>query len=139
MMRENLAFILKLFFGVLLVLGLSVSANAQQPVNTMPQIGQAIGAGNAGNVARYFGAFVDMNINGTQSTYSQNQGEMVLRNFFEKNKAERFDAQRSTMENYGKNGFTIGTLKANTGTYKVYFRVREKDNSLQLQELRIER
>lgn len=139
MKRKNLAFILKFLSGLLLVFCLSAPAGAQQPGNPMPQIGQAIGAGNASGVARYFGAFVDMNINGTQSTYSQNQGEMILRNFFEKNKADHFEAQRSTMENGGKSGFTIGTLKANTGSFKVYFRIREKDNNLQLQELRIER
>lgn len=139
MRRENRIFVLKFIYGLFLILGLSLPASAQQSANPMPQIGQAIGAGNASGVSRYFGAFVDMNINGTQSTYSQNQGEMVLRSFFEKNKAVRFDAQRSTLENNGKSGFTIGTLKANTGNYKVYYRIREKDNNLQLQELRIER
>lgn len=139
MKRKNLVFVLKICSILLLVLLASAPAMAQQNNNPMPQIGQAIGGGNASGVARYFGSFVDMNIAGTQSTYSQNQGEMVLRSFFEKNKAERFDAQRSTIENGGKSGFTIGTLKTNTGSFKVYYRVREKDNNLQLQELRIER
>lgn len=138
MKRNYLDLVLKFFCGLLLLIGLSLPALAQSN-NPMPQIGQAIGSGNAGGVARHFGAYVEMNVNGTQSTYSQSQGEMVLRNFFDKNKAQRFETQRSSLENNGKSGFTIGTLQTKTGTFKVYYRMKEKDNSLQLQELRIER
>lgn len=88
-------------------------------------------------IAGYFDNAVSLTISGTQATYSRSQAEMVLRDFFNKNKTPDFSVER---KGNNKNGcYAIGILTTGNGNYRVYFSARKKNEGYVIQEIRFEK
>ena len=102
-------------------------------------IDNALNAGNASGVAKYFAPSVDITINNSTSTYSSNQGEQVLRDFFSKNAVKGFEIEHSGNSTSTNSTFTVGILSTGNGKYKVYLYLRQKDGGFVLKEIRIEK
>ena len=108
--------------------------------NQSAAINAALRSGDASGISRYFGPSVDITINSSTSTYSRTQGELVLRDFFNKNPARDFDIEHSANSTSSANAtFTIGYLDTNNGRYKVYMYLRQKEGEYILREIRIEK
>ncbi|MCS6992100.1 MAG: DUF4783 domain-containing protein [Chitinophagales bacterium] len=132
------ALLSKLFVGLLLVPNLAyLSAPNQQ--NVIDPIVSAIRAGNSRELARYFDEQIQIGILSRQATYSRTQGEMVLRDFFSKNKVKSFDlVHRGSTANRGAD-FAIGQLVTSTQNFRVYFLVKQEGSQYLLQEINFEK
>ncbi len=89
------------------------------------------------DMVKYFDNIVPITINNTQSIYSKNQAEVVLKDFFEKNIPKDF----LVMDNGSPNNsskFIIGSLVTPSGTkYNVYILMKLKNSDYMLQEIKM--
>ena len=102
-------------------------------------IDNALKAGDASGISRYFGPSIDITINNSTSTYSRKQGELVLRDFFNKITVLDFDIEHSGNSAASPATFAIGYLKTSNGQYKVYMWLKPKDGGYVLKEIRFEK
>jgi hypothetical protein len=102
-------------------------------------IGAALKAGDASGISRYFAPSVNITINNSTSTYSRTQGELVLRDFFNKNAVRDFYIQHSNNASSGPKTFAIGYLNTSNGRYKVYLKMWQKDGGYVLKEITFEK
>ncbi|MCS6917937.1 MAG: DUF4783 domain-containing protein [Chitinophagales bacterium] len=126
-----------LFWVTLILFGLGTSVAAQNsPVDA---VAASIRMGNSRDLARYFDDQVQIGILSRQATYSKTQGEMVLRDFFTKNKVKSFDlVHRGSTANRGAD-FAIGNLVTATQTFRVYFLMKQQGGQYLLQEINFEK
>lgn len=123
--------ILACFLGFILLVS---SVFAQTSVD---EVAKSMGGGDVTKVAQYFDKVVDITVIDQQSTYSKSQAEMVLKNFFAKNKFKSFFL---THKGSGANNgtiFVIGSLKTVKGPFRMDFMFKQRDNGILIQEIRI--
>lgn len=97
----------------------------------------AIKAGNAASVARYFDNTVEITVNGKSTNYSKTQGEVVLRDFFTNNAVKSFSILHQG-ESAGAQ-FCIGTLVTANGSYRTTLNLKQKGDKQILQEIKFEK
>jgi hypothetical protein len=89
----------------------------------------AVKAGSAKELAKYFNQSVDINLEGEVNTYSKAQGEFVMRDFFKK-----FPVSDFTIEHTGssKSGlqYAIGNFKSASDQFNVLMRVKQSGSTL---------
>lgn len=94
----------------------------------------AIKAGSAKELAKYFNQSVDINLEGEINTYSKAQGEFVMRDFFKK-----FPVSDFTIEHTGssKSGlqYAIGNFKSSGNQFNVLMRVKQSGNIYLIHEI----
>ena len=114
---------------------LTVQAQTSRP--PMEDVVNAIKNNRIEDMSKYFDNIVPVTINNTQTIYSRNQAEVVLKDFFDRNLPKDF----LVMDNGSPNNttkFIIGTLVTPSGTkYNVYILMKQKDSNYLLQEIRI--
>jgi hypothetical protein len=102
------------------------------------EINEAIGKANARDVAKHFGATIDLKLPGNEGTYSRNQAELILRNFFSRNAAESFNIQHQGPSRDGS-VYVIGTYTAKNGkSFRTYFLVKKISDQMVLHLLQME-
>lgn len=111
------------------------SAFAQPSVD---DVRNALNEGAVSEVAKYFDKVVDITINSQQSTYSKSQAEVVLKNFFKKNRTKSFSIKHKGNAASDNSIFVIGELNTATSPYKTYLFFKQKDKVYFLQEIRLE-
>jgi hypothetical protein len=87
----------------------------------------ALKTGNAKEVAKFFNASVDMDVEGTTDTYSKAQAEFVLRDFFKKHPPTEFNIVHTGASKSGQ-PYAIGRLTSNGESYNVLLRIKKIDN-----------
>lgn len=108
---------------------------AQNP--SLAGIQSAIEKGDVSQLAQLIDNTLILTLNNNQSIYSRAQAEMILRDFFNKNKPGGFLLKESGNSNGSY--FGIGQLSAGSKSYRTYFLLRNKGRQVILQELRIEK
>jgi hypothetical protein len=96
----------------------------------------AIKAGNANSVSKFFDNTVEISLSGKSNNYSRSQAEAVLRDFFTSNLVKSF-----SIVHQGESGgsqFCIGTLVTNHGTYRTTVNLKQKGEKRMLQEIKFE-
>jgi hypothetical protein len=96
----------------------------------------AIKAGNANSVSKFFDNTVEISLSGKSNNYSKSQAEAVLRDFFTSNLVKSF-----SIVHQGESGgsqFCIGTLVTNHGTYRTTVNLKQKGEKRMLQEIKFE-
>jgi len=113
------------------------TVQAQNSRSPLEDMANAIKSNHVSDIVKYFDNFVPITINNSQSVYSHNQGEVVLRDFFDKNIPRDFTVlDNGSPDKYSK--FMIGTLTDTRGVkYSVYILMKLKNSSYLLQELRL--
>ena len=106
-----------------------------QAQSALEDVANALRSGNVSAMANYFDNIVPITINGSQSTYSRTQAEMVLKDFMRTNVPKELTIVSSGNSNNAR--FAIGDLTTSTGKYSVYILLKQKDHSYYLQELRL--
>ncbi|MBA3647035.1 MAG: DUF4783 domain-containing protein [Chitinophagales bacterium] len=101
-------------------------------------IATAIRSANSRELSKYFDATVEITIVNNESVYSNAQAEMVLRDFFLKNSVQSFEIIHRGTSGEGSS-YGVGTLKTSNQIYRVYFLVRQRDNTQYIRELRFEK
>jgi hypothetical protein len=111
----------------------TVQAQNRAPLEDMVN---ALKNDRVADMVKYFDSFVPITINNTQSIYSHNQAEIVLRDFFEKNNPKDFTVlENGAPDNTSK--FVIGRFTTPDGSkYNVYILMRLKGTFV-LQEIKL--
>ena len=115
--------------GLLLVAAVQGWSQAQTsyiPVNFTP-MKDALKTGSAKELAKYFNASIDLNLEGEVTTYSKAQAEFVLRDFFKKHVPTDFAIVHQGGSKTGDLQFMIGKYQCGSDSYDVLMRVREVD------------
>lgn len=92
----------------------------------------ALNEGNAGTLSSYLNANVELVIGAQNNVFSKQQATGIIADFFRKNRVSNFEILHKG--NKDSASFAIGTLKTNSGTYRVYILTRKNE----IQQLRIE-
>lgn len=101
------------------------------------ELSNALKTGNSNRVAAFFENSVDLSIPNNEGVYSKMQAQLILKTFFLKNKPSDFTVVHNG--NSKNNSFySIGNLKTNTGTFRVYILYKETDGKTIVLELKIE-
>lgn len=121
-------------FASILLLILTFSVAFAQ---TEENIAAAIKSGNSKDIARHFGANVNLKIINQEDIYSKNQAEMILKDFFAKNPVKNYTAKHNGTSKNGAQ-YTIGTLNTANGNFRTYYFIKKNPDGVQIQEFRIE-
>ena len=114
---------LKIVFVCCLVL---TGANLMAQDELFNPMKDALKTGNAKEVAKFFNASVDMNVEGKVDTYSKAQAEFVLKDFFKKHPPTEFNVVHTGASKGGQQ-YAIGRYVSNGENYNVMLRVKEVD------------
>ena len=128
---KNLKFkLILLFFGLF--------ATVSQSFSQIPdEIVLSIQSGNDVILASYFNQNVELVVGSHDDVFSKSQAQQIVAEFFKANKPKQF----SIIHQGGKDEarYAIGSLITNTGTFRVYFLLKNKDNNSYIHQLRIEK
>ena len=93
--------------------------------------------GNGQMLASYFNQNVELVVQSYDDVFSKSQAQQIVAEFFKANKPKQFNI----IHQGGKDGarYAIGSLITNTGTFRVYFLFKNKDNTSNIHQLRIEK
>jgi len=93
--------------------------------------------GNDTGLAAFFNENVELVVQTHDDVYSKSQAQQIVAEFFKSNKPKQF----SIVHQGGKDGarYAIGSLTTNTGTFRVYFLLKNKNNNSYIHQLRIEK
>ncbi len=94
----------------------------------------AVKAGDASELVKYFNTSIDLNLEGEINTYSKAQAEFVLRDFFKKHSPTDFSIVH-TGSSKGGLQFAIGKYQSGTDSYNVLMRVREVEKAFLIHEM----
>ena len=121
---------------ILLLFGLF--ATVYQSFSQIPdEIVLSIQSGNDVMLASYFNQNVELVVGSHDDVFSKSQAQQIVAEFFKANKPKQF----SIIHQGGKDEarYAIGSLITNTGTFRVYFLLKNKDNNSYIHQLRIEK
>lgn len=120
------------FVPVLFLLLLTNSGFGQIP----DQIGSGLKSGNAKMVASFFNSNVELVILDKENVCTKEQGEMILSDFFNKNRPTDFKIthQGGTDSVYG-----IGKMQTAGANFRIYFMLKTFANKPLIVQLRIEK
>jgi hypothetical protein len=104
---------------------------------TEENITAALKTGNSKEIAKYFGANVNLKILNQEDIYSKNQAELILKDFFTKNTVKNYIPKHNGTSKNGAQ-YTIGVLSTNNGNFRVYYFLKKNNEGIQIQEFRIE-
>jgi hypothetical protein len=118
--------------AILILSGFTLSSFGQIP----SQIASGLKTGNAKQVASYFNETVELVILDKENVCSKDQGEMILSDFFKKNKPSDFKItfQGGTDSLYG-----IGKMQTSAANFRIYFMLKSFANKPLIVQLRIEK
>lgn len=97
----------------------------------------AIKGANSSELAKYFSNAVEIIIPGKEGTFSKNQAEMIMKDFFAKNPATSFVTNQQGSSNGGAQ-FMIGTYKSGKVIFHVYVLVKPVAGQMLIQQLHFE-
>ena len=122
-----------------LFLALFLTNTPEEPVlDISDDVAAAVKTGNAGSVAKFFSANVDLKILDKEDVYSKAQAELILKDFFSKNPVKSFSILH---KGTSKNGdqFSIGTYETASGKkFRSYFLFKKEGAGLTIQQFRFE-
>lgn len=97
----------------------------------------SIQTGNDASLAGFFNENVELVVETHDDVYSKSQAQQIVAEFFKSNKPKQF----SIIHQGGKDGarYAIGSLITSTGTFRVYFLLKNKNNNSYIHQLRIEK
>jgi len=126
-------FKLKLITFVFAFFALVTGSFAQIP----DEIVTSIQNGNDGSLAAFFNDNVELVVGTHDDVYSKSQAQQIVAEFFKSNKPKQF----SIIHQGGKEDarYAIGSLTTATGTFRVYFLLKNKNNNSYIHQLRIEK
>ena len=129
-MKNSKFKLILLFFGLFVLVSQSYS---QIP----DEIVLSIQNGNDEVLASYFNQNVELVVQTHDDVFSKSQAQQIVAEFFRANKPKQF----SIIHQGGKEGArcAIGSLITSTGTFRVYFLFRTKDNNSYIHQLKIEK
>lgn len=132
----------QLGFSIFIIFMLSgiipFSLSIMQGTAVSLEVTTAIRNGDAQDVAKHFGANIDLQMPENEGTFSRNQAELILRNFFSRNIPESFTVSHQGSSRDGS-VYVIGVYEATNGQrYRAYFLLKNVSNQMLLHQLQFE-
>ena len=122
---------------IFIILAAFVTMSSFTIIVGLNDVVNAIKAGNAVSVSKYFDNTVEITVNGKSSNYSKAQAEVVLRDFFTNNAVKSFIVLHQGES--GGSEFCIGNLSTSNGTYRTTLNLKQKGDKQTLQEIKFEK
>lgn len=104
--------------------------------SSIDEVINAMKAGNAAEIAKYFDNTVEINMPDKSNSYSKSQAELVLKDFFSFHSVKSFTVIHKG-ENSGSQ-FCIGTLVTKSGSYRTTIFMKQKGDKQVLQGITFE-
>ena len=98
----------------------------------------ALKSGNSAGLSRYFDNYVDITLPDKSNSYSKSQAELILKDFFSNNGVKTFEVKHKGENEDNKSQYCIGTLQTRNGNYRVNVFMKNKEDKMLIQELRIQ-
>ncbi|MGG9961591.1 DUF4783 domain-containing protein [Ferruginibacter sp. SUN106] len=103
---------------------------------SIDEVVNALRAGDAAQIAKYFDNTVEITMPDKSNNYSKNQAEIILKDFFGNNGVKGFEIIHKG-ENSGSQ-YCIGTLVTRNGSFRTTVFMKQKNDKQLLQEIRFE-
>jgi hypothetical protein len=118
--------------GILLTI---ISLAGAQP-EILSDISASFEAGNAARISGYFNKNIELTFFDKEDIFSNTQAEMILRDFFSKNKPTQF----KIIHQGGKEDsrYAIGRLTCGTESFRITILIKNENNNSFIHQLRIE-
>ncbi|MBS1680757.1 MAG: DUF4783 domain-containing protein [Bacteroidetes bacterium] len=116
------------------IIGFLLVAAEGQAQSIFAPMKNALKAGDAKELMKYFNSSVDLNLEGEVNTYSKAQAEFVLRDFFKKHSPTDFTIAHTGSSKAGLQ-FAIGKYTSGSDNYNVLMRVREVQKNYLIHEI----
>ena len=100
-------------------------------------IGNAIKVGNYKELSKFFDTKVDLTIGSKEASYSKAQAELIVKDFFAKDKISNYQVIHRGKSPDGAQ-YAIGTLTTAKTTYRTYVLTKDMNGGLKIQQLRFE-
>ena len=112
---------------------------AAQPSATMVRnINQAIERGSSRQMATYFGPHVELNLPGSEGTFSKSQGEVIMRDFFSRNNPVEYKINYQGAFS-DDSVYIIGTLRTQGGgTFRTYLIIKQVSRTYFLHQIQFD-
>ncbi|MEM6297937.1 MAG: DUF4783 domain-containing protein [Bacteroidota bacterium] len=123
---------LLLFFSLPIALELTAQDKMPEDVDdVIENIRVAIRVGNSKELSNYLHDPVELNLEEKRESYSRNQAEFVLRDFFTKYKVVEFSYVHQGSSREGLK-YVIGKYEHSEGSFQVYMLLKKDENSSEM-------
>lgn len=104
-----------------MVLGSAFSKAQNEVINN---VRDALKTGSSRELSKYLNNTVEISVNGEKASYSRNQAEFVLKDFFNKYPPQSF---RYVHQGSSKEGlkYTVGTFTYDRGEFRVFMLIKQ--------------
>lgn len=126
---------MKKLLSIFLVIGIATSVALAQ--STDETVSAAIKVGNYKELSKHFDTKVELNISSKEDSYSKAQAELILKDFFSKEKVIGYNVIHRGKSPDGAK-YAIGTLQTTSRKYRTYLLTKEVGGSDRIQQFRIE-
>ena len=111
---------------------------AQQESQVIDKVHKSIREGNSTSLSSMFHTTVDLELGDTDGNFSDNQAEMIIKDFFAKNPVKSYTIKHQGSSDDGSK-YSIG-LYQSTGNrkYRVYILLKKQDAGLRINQLQFE-
>ncbi|MFZ2906936.1 MAG: DUF4783 domain-containing protein [Cyclobacteriaceae bacterium] len=116
------------------VAGLLISADSFSQAEVIDQVKEAVKAGSAKELSKYFSQTIDVTIEDKVENYSKAQAEFVLRDFFKAHPPNEFNVIHQGSSKGGQ-PFAIGQYKSGANTYRVWMKIKTVSKEQLIQEI----
>jgi hypothetical protein len=128
-----------LFFLLIIFSAIEVNAQSEEATKVVfDNIGKAFREGDATQLAINFASSFDVILPGNEGTFSKQQAEMILKDFFNKNKPKGFLINHQGTSNDGSR-YAIGTYRATNQNFRAYILLKSIGNKFLISQLQLEK
>jgi hypothetical protein len=100
-------------------------------------ISNALTTGNIASISAYIDVHVSITVLDNENTYTKQQAEMILKDFFAKHPPKSYATVHEGTSPEGSK-FTVGNLITTSGNFRTFFLIKQKGSSFIIQEIRFE-
>ena len=111
--------------------GLAISQSTEEALSS------ALKVGNYKELSKHFDTKIELNIASKEDSYSKAQAELIIKDFFSKQKVSNYAVIHRGKSPDGAK-YAIGTLTTSSGKYRTYILTKDVGGSTRVQQLRIE-
>lgn len=109
----------------------------QDTKDIIAQTSKALETGDATMLSEHFYQTIEMELLGEENFYSKSQATLLMKNFFSSNTPKSFVVAHEGFKD--ATAFAIGTLKTNTGIFRVSIFIKTEKGKSYIHQLRIEK
>jgi hypothetical protein len=127
----------RFIIALILAVFLAFNLRGQEAGPVIDKITEFIKNGDAKNLAGYFNSTIDLEVEDTDGSFSKTQAEIILRDFFNKNKVKSFTVNHKGSSNEGSH-YMIGSYKTNSAEFRAYILLKKNNQQLLIYQIQFE-